>query len=114
MGGRVQVSTPPAANDLKDKARGSGLRNPWSDERARFLSARREESEERIELVFLAGKKERGFEDTGPSLDGDALGQDPFSSPFLDHHARHFLYDFDGGSGSDPGNIAGGVELHDI
>jgi hypothetical protein len=65
---------------LEDKARGSGWRNPWSDERARFLSAWREESEERIELVFLAGKKERGFEDTGLSLYGDALGQDPFSS----------------------------------
>jgi hypothetical protein len=61
------------AYELEEKARGSGWRNPWSDERARFLSAWREESEERIELVFLAGKKERGFEDTGLSLDGDAL-----------------------------------------
>jgi hypothetical protein len=48
---------------LEDKARDSGWRNPWSDERARFLSAWREESEERIEL---------GFEDTSLSLDGDA------------------------------------------
>ena len=51
---------------MEDKARGSGWRNPWS--------------EERTELVFLAGKKERGFEATSPSLNGDALGQGPFSS----------------------------------
>jgi hypothetical protein len=29
---------------------------------------------ERIELVFLAGKKERGCEDIGLSLDGDEPG----------------------------------------
>jgi hypothetical protein len=52
-------------------AKVGGWRNPWSDERARFLSAWREESEERTELIFLAGKKERGFEDTDLSLDGD-------------------------------------------
>jgi hypothetical protein len=38
-----------------------------SDEWARFLSAFREESEERIELVFHAGENERGFEATGAS-----------------------------------------------
>jgi hypothetical protein len=58
---------------LGNKAKGSGWRNPWSDERARFLSAWREESEERIERVFLGGENERGFEGTGLSLDGDAL-----------------------------------------
>jgi hypothetical protein len=64
---------PQAENDLGNKARGSGWRNPWSDERARFLSAWREESEERIEVVFLAGKNELCFEDTGLSPDGHAL-----------------------------------------
>jgi hypothetical protein len=72
MGGAASVPATPAANDEWNKARGSGRRNPWSDERARFLSAWREESKERIERVFLAGKNERGFEDTGLSLDGDA------------------------------------------
>jgi hypothetical protein len=41
---------------------------------------------ERIERVFIAGKNEGGFEDAGLSLDGDALGQDPYSS----HEKKRF------------------------
>jgi hypothetical protein len=67
----VQTGSPPAAKYLGNKAKASGMRNPWSDERARFLSVLREESEERIERVFLAGENERGFEATGLSLDGE-------------------------------------------
>jgi hypothetical protein len=49
------------------KTRGSGGETRMRSERARFLSAG-EKSERRIERVFLAGEKARGFEAIAPRL----------------------------------------------